>query len=245
MSDALVTIEPRSPDAGIAVLDMIQRAARDASVDVPKMQALLDMYERLSALQAERQFNEAMRRLQPKLPVISKRGRIVIKGSEQPYAKYEDIVAAVQPLMAEEGFSITFGARALPTGTGLEVTAELSHSGGHSRKESMPLPFDTTGSKNQIQAIGSTVTYGKRYLLCAMLNIVAEGEDRDGEDRVSYITGSQKTELTDLITQCHMETEDVCKFLRFLDAKSLDEIPTQVYPAAVNFLRLKLRRMSG
>ena len=41
------------------------------------------------------------------------------------------------------------------------------------------LPLDTSGSKNGVQAVGSTVSYGKRYAICALLNI-STGDDTDG-----------------------------------------------------------------
>ena len=44
----------------------------------------------------------------------------------------------------------------------------------------MKLPADTSGSKNVVQAIGSSVSYGKRYTMQALLNITSGGEDDDG-----------------------------------------------------------------
>jgi hypothetical protein len=41
------------------------------------------------------------------------------------------------------------------------------------------MPIDTSGSKTSVQGIGSTVSYGKRYTLCALLNI-STGDDTDG-----------------------------------------------------------------
>jgi hypothetical protein len=45
----------------------------------------------------------------------------------------------------------------------------------------MILPHDSTGSKNAVQAVGSSTSYGKRYTACALLNITSRGEDDDGE----------------------------------------------------------------
>lgn len=39
------------------------------------------------------------------------------------------------------------------------------------------LPPDLSGDKNSIQAVGSSVSYGKRYTACALLNITSRGED--------------------------------------------------------------------
>ena len=43
----------------------------------------------------------------------------------------------------------------------------------------MQLPVDLTGSKNAVQAAGSSVSYGKRYTVSALLNLTSRGEDDD------------------------------------------------------------------
>jgi hypothetical protein len=44
----------------------------------------------------------------------------------------------------------------------------------------MTLPLDTSGSKNNVQAVGSSTSYGKRYTATLLLNIRTKGEDDDG-----------------------------------------------------------------
>jgi hypothetical protein len=56
----------------------------------------------------------------------------------------------------------------------------------------MELPFDNSGSKNTVQAIGSSVSYGKRYVLCMLLNISTGGEDNDGNGAPSAVTTQQR-----------------------------------------------------
>jgi hypothetical protein len=62
----------------------------------------------------------------------------------------------------------------------LEITGTLSHKFGHHESTTMRLPFDDTGSKNNVQAIGSSVSYGKRYVYCMLLNINITEDDDDG-----------------------------------------------------------------
>ena len=45
----------------------------------------------------------------------------------------------------------------------------------------MELPVDTTGSKNAVQAVGSSTAYGKRYVMEALLNLTSRGQDDDGK----------------------------------------------------------------
>ena len=51
---------------------------------------------------------------------------------------------------------------------------------GHSEETTLKAPPDTSGSKNSIQAIGSTVTYLERYTLLAATGMAAAGMDNDG-----------------------------------------------------------------
>ena len=123
------------------------------------------------------------------LPKIDKRGRIVIleKGSRRvvqktSYARYEDIEAYCRPVLARHGFILTHRTEARPNG-GLNVTGVLTHRGPHGVYEetaTLPLPPDPSGSKNDVQAVGSAMTYGRRYTTTALLNLIFEDEDTDG-----------------------------------------------------------------
>lgn len=235
---------PVAENSGSAVLAIIARAASDPNVNVDKMQQLLEMQERIMARQAEADFNAAMNRLQPRLPRITKKGRIEYEKNgnktSTPFAKYEDVDAAIKPLLCEEGFSIGFGTAPLEKG-GILITATLAHRGGHSKTESMPLPFDTSGAKNAIQAVGSTLSYGKRYLVCAMLNIITENEDNDANG-TTFVDQKQRETIEDLIHQCSLNAEGKAKFLEFIGAPSIAEISRGAYAAAVNFLRARARK---
>ncbi len=61
----------------------------------------------------------------------------------------------------------------------VKVTCKITHIMGHSEETSLTAPPDSTGSKNAIQAIGSTVTYLQRYTLLALTGL-ATYEDDDG-----------------------------------------------------------------
>lgn len=166
------------------MLAIISKAASDPKTDVAKMQSLLDMHERLQTKQAEIAFNSSMARLQKVLPRITKKGMIEFTDKKNqaratPFARYEDIDAAIRPLYIKEGFSISFDSK---YGTdGLTITATISHELGHSRSCEMRLPLDSSGSKNTLQATGSSLSYGKRYTVCMLLNIITTDEDDDGE----------------------------------------------------------------
>ncbi len=85
----------------------------------------------------------------------------------------------------------------------------------------MPLPLDTSGSKNNIQGMGSSLTYGKRYLVTAMLNIVTEGEDKDGNDNPP-ITEEQVNKIRDMFIACEMDERSKARFLDIAGRQLVD-----------------------
>jgi ERF superfamily len=61
------------------------------------------------------------------------------------------------------------------------VTCILTHQMGHSEETTLAGAPDNSGSKNSIQAIGSTVTYLERYTLLAATGLAAANGDNDGQ----------------------------------------------------------------
>jgi hypothetical protein len=232
-----------------SLYEMLGALVRDPTIDPARIVVFLDIKEREEKRQAEKEFTAAMNRLQQKLPRISKRGRIEFTAkstgvpTSTPFAKYEDVWTVVGPLLLEEGFTVSFGTKALADkGVGILIEATLHHIAGHSQTEVMPLPFDTSGSKNSIQAVGSTLSYGKRYLLFAMLNLVTEGEDNDGSS-ISAITDDQQMNIETLMHECRLTEEGKSKYLEFIGVKALKDLQQGGYKAAINFLVAKRKAM--
>jgi len=172
------------------LLSAIVQLARDPSVDVTKLQALLGMQERMEGRQAELEFNRALSRLPPMH--VKKNGLIDLTSKEDKaknvsrkpvaFAKWEDMAAVIEPILDAEGFRLMFESVPRPgEGGGLTVTGMLLHRDGHCRSASIPLPLDTGPGRNNLQAYGSTLSYGKRYTAEMLLNIVRDGQDDDGK----------------------------------------------------------------
>ena len=163
------------------IMQVIERAATNPAVDVDKMARLLDMHIQMTGRAAKSAYIEAVRVVKRNLPVIAKNGLIEIKGREStPYTLYEDIDEAISPILDEHGLVLTFRTSQAPDGR-LIVTGVLSHSDGHEERTDLTLPYDSSGSKNGVQAVGSSLSYGKRYAATALLNLVSRGEDDDGQ----------------------------------------------------------------
>lgn len=225
---------PVSTESGI--LSVIARAAADPNVDIDKLERLLEMQERVLARNAKADFTSALAAMQPDLPVITENGGIKDRSGnvQSTYALWEDINEAIKPLLAEHGFALSFRTRR--TDNEIIVTGVLSHRGGHSEETELSLPSDTSGSKNAVQAVGSSTSYGKRYTAMALLNITSRGLDDDGKagGAVGCITRQQFDELNKLADEVGADKGRLCQFLnvdnlrdlpfsRFADAKAVIE----------------------
>lgn len=234
-----------------ALISMIERAARDPSVDIDKMQRLFEMHERMQATTAKREFWGAFAVMQPKLPTIGRNGAIKTNEKDQAgnktgkqvkqskYALWEDIDEAARPVYTAHGFSLSF--RITQTPERLTTTAVLAHQCGHSEETSFSSPIDNSGSKNNVQGWGSAFSYGKRYTGTALLNIVTRGEDDDGKaaGAPSTITEEQVIELRDMIIAVDADEKRFCAHGGF---EKLADIPASQFEAAKKMLAAKAVR---
>lgn len=168
-------------DQSASLLQVIERAARDSNVDIDKMERLMLMHERLQARAAQAAYADALADMQPRLPIIGERGGIKNRDGivQSRYALWEDIVGEISPILSKSGFALSF--RTSNDKDGVTVTGVLSHRLGHSESTSLTLPIDTSGSKNSVQSVGSSTSYGKRYTASALLNLRTGEIDNDGE----------------------------------------------------------------
>lgn len=222
------------------ILAVISRVASDPNVDVQKVEKLLDMYERIVARQALSAYNAALAKMQPELPIIGERGGIKDRQGEVQirYALWEDIVGIITPILSKHGFSLSF--RTAGIEGGVLVTGVLAHAAGHIEQTSLPVELDTTGSKNKVQAMGSSVSYGQRYTARALLNLRTGDVDDDGKSAGdTYITEEQVMNLEAFMTEVGANK---AMFLKFLKIESLDKLPAAQYERAMKALEEKRRR---
>lgn len=244
MSDSMI-VDPRGlPVVSEEVrpsdlLAVIAQAVADPRIDVNKMERLLAMHQTIMVEQREVAFKGALARLQAKLPQINKDGRIVVKGVERSrYARIEDIDVAIRPLLAEEGFALSFDSES-SDGKQFKLSAKLSHQAGHSETKWLILPLDVSDFRTNVQSIGSTLSYGKRYLIKMHLNIVEKEEDDDGMGGAKPITKEQALDLQALIDEVKA---DKVRFLRYMKVDALENILRRDHKAAITALESKRKK---
>lgn len=226
---------PAREGEAAAIISMIERVARDPAVDITRLERLLELRERVVDREARMAYIEAFVVMQPKLPSIDEKGAILNKDRkvQSTYAKWSDVVEAITPILGEHGFKLNF--RTTQTDTRIVVTGVLSHRGGHSEETQISLPYDTSGSKNAVQSIGSSQTYGQRYTAKALLNLTSRNDPTDDDGQSASPLAPRTTtrfpadpphdpvtgEITDtgLISQ-----DDLAKLIGFADNIGADKI---------------------
>lgn len=182
-------IIPQSESAQL--IDMIGRLASDPNSDIDKMERLMAMREKVQQREAEIAFNDALSAMMPEIPAIEERGEIEFKGKIQStYALWEDVNEIIKPILSKHGFSLNFKTKTSPE---IVVVGILRHRLGHKDTAEFTASADTSGSKNSIQGIKSTISYAKRTTADALLNITTHGQD---DDAFSAATGFDTTPWT-------------------------------------------------
>jgi hypothetical protein len=191
-------------------------------------------------------YADAMARLQSRLPQVTKHG--VNAHTKTAYAMYEDIDAAIRPLLAEEGFSLSFDEDSRD-GAMVRYVLRITHRSGHREEQRLTLSIDEAArnregraTRTATQSDGSTASYARRYLIKLALNLVERGEDDDGNGGSQPITEEQARDIDTAITDTRA---DRARFLAYMGVGSIEEILDRDYARAMNALESKRRGREG
>ena len=155
----------------------------DGNMDVAKLKELLDVQERWEAIQAKKAYVQAMSEFKTKPPEILKDKNVryqTSKGTtEYNHATLHNVSTQINSELSKHGLTASW-VTSQDNGS-VKVTCKITHIMGHSEETCLSAPPDATGSKNAIQAIGSTVTYLQRYTLLALTGLATHDQDDDGK----------------------------------------------------------------
>lgn len=268
-SKSVAISEPPGPKNILAV---IAEAASNPKVNPENMRLLLDMQKEIMAEEARLSFIADFIALQVDLPSIRQDGKIEIREKDAtgrrtensrvqqatPYATFNNIMRTIKPLLHKHNFTLSFATEPAADGARILVKGFLDHGRGHQRTTAFPLPAEVSGSKNNVQGWGSSMSYGKRYATIALLNIVShapEDTDRNGAtppqengrrggdakeiegqvvDEVPKITTKQHDELVDAIEACGAKRSDFCDAYRI---DKVADLPAEMFGRAMKACR--------
>lgn len=162
-------------------MDMLASAIQ-RGMDPATLKELMDLADRHTATEARKAFVIALNAFKANPPEIFKTKSVAFGQGKAAYkhATLDDVSRLIGAALSKVGISHRWDTEQLDGGT-IRVTCVLTHSAGHTERVALQASPDTSGSKNSIQAVGSTVTYLQRYTLLAATGMaVADGSDDDG-----------------------------------------------------------------
>jgi hypothetical protein len=193
-------------------------AALQSGTDPAKLEKLMDLADRWKAQQAAAEFAVALNECQAEMPCVVKDRENKGAGGAK-YAALETVNVTVKPVYTRHGFSLSFGTDNSPLEGCIRVVCDVRHVGGHKERYFMDAPPDGAGfkgssNKTGVQAVGSTISYLRRYLMLNIFNVTVANEDIDGNaaDALDAITDEEALQVEDLLIDKQV---DRAKFLQW------------------------------
>lgn len=204
------------------------------------IEKMMAVQERHEANEARKAYHVSMAKFKANPPKIWRDMQVKYGSGESATSwSHADLgvsAEAINKSLGEHGLNATW--RTLPLENDLtRITCIITHELGHSEETYLEAGPDKSGSKNAIQAIGSTIFYLERYTLFALAGLAPARMDDNGQaGGVEYITLDMQTEIHDLIKSTKA---DKAKVLKYLGAESVETIPLKEYGNALVAFKAK------
>ncbi len=172
------TDQPQSPIERMAALV----AHPDSKIDAAGMATLLDAQLKYEANEARKAYAEAMAAFKEDPPQIIKDRTVGYEAKSgtvgYSHASLGNVTTCINKALSAHGLTASWETGQVDGK--VRVTCHITHVLGHRESTFLDAAPDGSGSKNPIQAIGSTVTYLQRYTLLALTGLATCDQDDDG-----------------------------------------------------------------
>jgi hypothetical protein len=171
---SVTTVIPATPSNPMELLAL----AVSRGDDIEKIEKLMGLQERWQANQAKAAFTRALNAFKKDPPDVIKDMQNNQYGSD--YSSLPNLANTVNPALALHDLSAIWKPK--QEQKDISVTCVLTHVDGHSEEVTISGPPDTSGAKNPLQQIKSTLTYLEIATFQAVTGIVARSacQDDDG-----------------------------------------------------------------
>ena len=225
-------IQVRQTTAVTTPADMISLAVSKGA-DLTQVRELMSLQREWEANEARKAYHVAMAGFKANPLKIEKDKKVGYDTSKghvgYAHASLANVVEQVTLELSKHGLSASW--KTQQNGM-IIVTCKITHVQGHTEETSLSAPADASGSKNSIQAIGSTITYLERYTLLSALGLATYDQDNDGKtSEVELINDKQLSILRDSLASIDEKEAPICKYLGI---ESLESLPKSSYQKALN-----------
>jgi hypothetical protein len=232
ISEPITTLEDTRPPS---VADLLQSAI-DKGMDPDGLTKLVDLYERMEAKAAAREFAAALRGFQNECPVLHTNKPVKYGDVTYAYTTYDYLKSATRPHMDKWGLSDTYDSE--PTQGGITIICILRHTSGHAERTRYFVPLQATAKMDEPKKMKSARSIGMRCALELALGIATGGDDDGTAAGAVYITDDQLNTLDAMVQENQV---DRARFLKFLGVDQLGHLPQSSYTMAETFLIQKTK----
>lgn len=149
------------------------------NADVEKLAKVIELAEKLEQAAAKKAYQAAMNAFKANPPEINKNKHVKFGNTEYDHATLDNVCEQINQALSQHGLSHRWEME--QTENLIRVTCILTHELGHFERTTLSAGPDTSGSKNAVQAIASTVHYLQRYTLLSATGLAEAGTDNDGQ----------------------------------------------------------------
>ena len=200
--------------------EMIRQAVLSGG-DLDKLEKLLGLQERWEANEAKKAYHRAMTAFKLNPPEIEKDKKVAYDSGKGKvsynHASLANVTAKINEALSRHGLSASWKVQ---QNWAVSVTCRITHEQGHGEETTLTAPADTTGSKNAIQSIGSTISYLERYSLLALTGLATHEMDDDGKSVGSeFISPDEVKKIREEVAVLNIPIDT---FLSYMEIDSLE-----------------------
>lgn len=219
---------------GMSPANMIQMALQ-GGVDTNNLKELLDIQKDWEANEAKKAYHRSMSEFKVDPPRIEKDKKVRAGQMTYSHATLANITEKITTALSKHGLSASWRTE---QNENITVKCRITHVLGHHEETSLSADADKSGAKNEIQAIGSTVSYLQRYTLLAVLGLAPHDMDDDGgkSEPAQKIDENKIKVLKNLIEETKVNEKD---FFKYLNIEKVEDLPKKEFAKAKIALEAK------
>jgi len=210
----------------------MMQIALKGGADIGQLEKMLELQERWDANEAKKAYHLAMANFKASPPKINKDKTVAFKATKYSHASLGNVTEKINAGLSEHGLSASWGTK--QDQSGITVTCKITHKQGYSESTSLTALPDNSGAKNNIQSIGSTVSYLSRYTLLSLTGLATHDQDDDGRaTALVYLNTEQIAKVIELMTAAKVDSQH---FLKYLKVESVEKIPVTQFNRVIKDL---------
>lgn len=210
MTKEMIVKEGKSP------AELIQLAV-SGGADLEKLEKLLALQERWESNEAKKAYHRAMASFKANPPDIEKDKKVSFGATKYNHASLANVTQKINSALSNHGLSASWQVK---QNGQVSVTCKITHEMGHSEETTLTAPADTSGSKNAIQSIGSTIAYLERYSILALCGLATREMDDDGKSS-EVISPDEVNLVLEKLQEVGANTD---KFLKYMGISKLEDM---------------------